>query len=164
MLNLTKSSLTEMSEKHQADVEESAKTRAEEALKISAAHDEELRILASQKSELLVKLSDLEGDLSTAKAALAAALSASPKTNGSPPRAPTSPGVTKEELAKLHEAHTHKVYDLEAEHEKAMKALKEELEKSHKKAADLEAEVARKDMEVRYLETDQEESQNQITA
>lgn len=163
MLNLTKSSLTEMSDKHQHDIEESAKDRAEEALKLAAAHDKEIKALASQKHDLLIRLSDLEGELSTAKAALSAAQTASPKPNGTPSRAPASPGVSKEELAKLHEAHTHKVYDLQAEHEQVLKVLREELQKAQEGNTQLKQEVERKNMEMRYLESDLEEIQGEVT-
>ncbi|RXW19513.1 hypothetical protein EST38_g6336 [Candolleomyces aberdarensis] len=163
MLNLTKSSLTEMSEQHQKDSEEAARSRAEEALKATAAHDEEIKTLASQKSDLLIKLSDLEGELATVKAALSAAQTASPKANGSTAQPPASAGISKEEFAKLHEAHTHKIYDLQADHEKSLKALKEELDKSQEKAEQLGREVERKNMEIKYLEQDQEENQGEIT-
>ncbi|KAJ3513614.1 hypothetical protein NMY22_g14990 [Coprinellus aureogranulatus] len=148
MLNLTKSSLTEMSEKHQKDLEESGKLRAEEFMKVAAAHDEEIKALASQKHDLLIRLSDLEGELSTAKAALSAAQTASPKAN--------------EELAKLHEAHTHKIYDLQAEHEQLLKALREELQKAQENNTQLKEEVERKNMEMRYLESDLEELQSEV--
>lgn len=163
MLNLTKSSLTEMSEKHQRDQELSAKDRAEEALKAAAVHNEEIKALASQKHDLLIRLSDLEGELSTAKAALSAAQTASPKANGTPLRTPSSPGVSKEELAKLHEAHTHKIYDLQAEHEQSLKALREELQKALENNTQLKEEVERKNMEMRYLESDLEELQSEVT-
>ena len=161
MLNLTRSSLTEMSEKHQKDLEDLAKNRAEETTKLKALHDEEINTLATQKSELLVRLSDLEGELSTVKAALSAAQTASPKPNGA--AQPASSGVSKEELAKLHEAHTLKIYDLEAEHEKKLKAAIAELEEWKEKNKQLMAEVERKNMEIKYMEQDQEESQNEIT-
>lgn len=162
MLNLTKSSLTEMSEKYQRDQEHTAKDRAEEALKLAAAHNEEIRSLASQKHDLLIKLSDLEGELSTAKAALSAAQTASPKANGTPLRAPTSPGVSKEELARLHEAHTHKIYDLQAEHEQSLKTLRDELQKALESNTQLKEEVERKNMEMRYLESDLEELTTEV--
>ncbi|KAG2023079.1 hypothetical protein CC2G_000780 [Coprinopsis cinerea AmutBmut pab1-1] len=161
-LNLTKSSMQEMSEKHQKDLEEAAQNRAAEIIRINGAHDAEVTSLATQKSELLIKLSDLEGELATVKADLAAAQTASPKTNGASQQAPASPGVTKEELAKLHEAHNLKVYDLQAEHEKAIKALKQQLEDALEKTEQLNADVARKAMEIQYLEQEQDENQEQI--
>ncbi|KAK0464960.1 uncharacterized protein EV420DRAFT_1301516 [Desarmillaria tabescens] len=160
MLNLTKDSLTEMSHNHTKELEEVAKARAEEVTKLRTAHEEELSVLGTQKSELLVKLSDLEGELATAKAALAAE-PAVPKSNGTVP--PQSPGVTKEELQRLHEAHNLKVHDLEAEHQKALKALSAKLEATEAEAKESKLEVERKEMEIKYLESDQEDASELIT-
>ncbi|KAJ3516465.1 hypothetical protein NLJ89_g1112 [Agrocybe chaxingu] len=162
MLELTKSSMHELSEKHSKELEEAAKARADEILKVRSAHDAEINKLATQKSELLVSLSDLQGELATAKAALAAQATASPKSNGSS-HPPTSPGVTKEELTKLHEAHNLKIHDLQAEHEKAMRLAREDLDKALDKIGELNQDLSRKAMEIQYLEQDQEENQEQIT-
>ena len=163
MLNLTKSSMTELSEKQSKELEETAKGRADEALKLRAQYDSEVNKLATQNSELLVKLSDSEGELATAKAALAARETASPKANGNGVHPPQSPGVTKEELTKMHEAHNLKIHDLHAEHEKAMKLAKDELEEALTKVVELQQDLARKAMEIQYLEEEQDESQEQIT-
>ncbi|KAJ7492753.1 hypothetical protein FB451DRAFT_1219483 [Mycena latifolia] len=145
MLNLTKASLEEMSNNHATELEEAAKGRAEEVTKLRAAHDEEITALVAQKSELLTKVSDLEGDFATLKASIDTE-AAAPKPNGN--------GITKEELQRMHEAHNLKVHDMQAEHEKAIKALKDELEASETKADGLNAE---------YLETDHDEQQEHIT-
>ncbi|KAG5647606.1 hypothetical protein DXG03_008959 [Asterophora parasitica] len=162
MLNLTKVSLSEMSYNQTKDLEDAAVARAEEVTTLRAAHTEEVAILTDQKSELSVKVSDLEGELVTLKSTIASE-DASPKSNGNGAPPTVSPGVTKEELQRMHEAHNLKIHDLEAAHEKALKILQEELDASYKKASDLNAEVARKAMEIQYLEQDQEESQEQIT-
>ncbi|RDB28486.1 hypothetical protein Hypma_015670 [Hypsizygus marmoreus] len=162
MLNLTKVSLTELSNNQAKDLEEAAKARADEVTKLRNSHDEDVAALTAQKSDLSTKLSDLEGELLTLKATIAAEATA-PKSNGNGVLAPSSPGVTKEELQRLHEAHNLKVYDLQAEHEKIVKALKEELEASKDKTSELQQEVGRKAMEIEYLEQDQEENQEQIT-
>lgn len=159
MLNLTKDSLTEMSNNHAKELEEAAVARAQDVTKLRAAHEEELAVLETQKSELSVKLSDLGGELATAKAALAAE-PAVPKSNGTV--APQSPGVTKEELQRLHEAHNLKVHDLEAEHKKALKDMAAKLEAAEDQAKESKLEVERKEMEIKYLESDQDESVEQI--
>ncbi|KAJ7103667.1 hypothetical protein B0H15DRAFT_228317 [Mycena belliarum] len=162
MLNLTKASLEEMSNNHTAELEEAAKGRAEEVTKLRAAHDEEVNVLVAQKSELLMRLSDLEGELATVKASIDAEVA--PKANGNGAVAPPqSPGITKEELQRMHEAHNLKVHDMQAEHEKAIKALKDELEAAETKVDGLNAEVARKAMEIQYLESDQDDTQERIT-
>lgn len=163
MLNLTKASLEEMSNNHTRELEAAATARTEEAMKLRGAYDEEVAALATHKSELLTKLSDLEGELATLRATIDAE-AAAPKTNGNgaaPP--PQSPGITKEELQRLHEAHNLKVHDLQAEHEKAIKAVKEELEASLTKVDELNAEVGRKAMEIQYLESDQDEQTERVT-
>lgn len=162
MLNLTKASINEMSENHKRAAEEAAESRAGEIMKLRSAHDEEVAALATHKSELLVRLSDLEGELATAKASLeASAATTKHDTNGV--TQPQSPGVTKEELQRLHEAHNLKMNDVQAEHEKALKALREELEASHASVGDLKQEIGRKAMEIQYLEQEQDENQEQIT-
>ncbi|KAF8973876.1 hypothetical protein BDZ97DRAFT_1912331 [Flammula alnicola] len=164
MLNLTKTSMTELSDNHKKELEEAAKGRADEALKLRSAHESEVTTFATQKSELLVKLSDMEGELATVRAALSAQQIASAKSNGNgSTHPPPSPGVTKEELTKMHEAHNLKIYDLQAEHEKAMKLVKEELEATLVKVGGLQQDIDRKGMEITYMEQEQEESQEQIT-
>lgn len=160
VLALTKSSLTEMSNKHTQELEEAAKSRADEVTKLKAAHDGEIAAFAKEKSELQIKLSDLEGDLATARATLAAEPVA-PKTNGTP-IPPQSPGVTKEELTRMHEAHNLKIHDLNAEHEKAIKALTARLEMAEAAVTDATSQIERKNMEIELMERDQEESGEQI--
>ncbi|KAF8634488.1 hypothetical protein AX15_000926 [Amanita polypyramis BW_CC] len=165
MLNFTKASLSEMSNNHMKELEEAAKGRAEEVTKLRAGHDMEVATFATQKSELSIRVSDLEGELATLRASISIDHT-STKSNGftAPhPSSPNSTSVTKEELQRAHEAHNLKLYDLQAEHDKAMKALQEQLKVSEVKAEELQQEVARKAMEIQYLEQDQEENQEQIT-
>ena len=161
MFVATKESLKEVSRNHGKELEEAAKGRAEEVTKLRASHQEEITALTGEKSELQTKLSDLEGELATIKATLATESVSSPKSNGTA-HARTS-SVSRDELQKLHEAHNLKVHDLQAEHERAIKALQEQHEITRAKSDELQQEVARKNMEIQYLETDQEESQDQIT-
>ena len=162
VLNLTKSSISEMSDKHARELEEGAKSRADEIIKLKSAHDSEVATLAAKKSEAMMKISDLEGELAIVNATLAAQQSVVPKNiNGSTQHQQQT--VTKEELTKLHEAHNLKVYDLQAEHEKALNALREEAEVAKFRVGELEQEVGRKAMEIQYLEQDQDESQEQIS-
>jgi DNA repair exonuclease SbcCD ATPase subunit len=159
MLALTKASLSDMSQNHQIELEEAAKGRAEEVTALRIAHDKEVTALATHKSELLTRLSDLEGELATVKAP-AVEPPVPPKSNGA---AHSLAGVTKEELQRLHEAHNSKVHDLQADHDRAIKDLKEELEKTIAQAEALQQDVTRKVMEISYLEVEQEEAQDQIT-
>jgi hypothetical protein len=163
-LNLTKQSLSELSNNQTKELEEAAKSRAEEVMRIKAAHEEEIAALVEQKSDLATKLSDLEGELATLKASTSAEPPASPKTNGTNGTTqPASSGVTKEELQRLHEAHNAKVHDLQAEHDKALEALKESLDASLSKSEELQEEVTRRAMEIKLLEQEQDDSSDQIT-
>ena len=163
-LALTKQTLADVTENQTKELEEAAKGRAEEVTRLKAAHEEEVNTLVCQKTDLATRLSDLEGDLATLKASVAAEATPSPKANGTNGSAqPTSPGVTKEELQKMHEAHNARMHDLQAEHEKVLKDFRDNLEASLSKIDELQQEVARKIMEIQYLEQEQDDSNDQIT-
>jgi chromosome segregation ATPase len=162
MLNLTKASLGEMSNNHSTELEEAAKGRAEEVTKLRTAHEEEVTALVKQKSDLLMQVSDLQGELTILKASISAE-PPSPKGNGNGAAHIPSPSVTREELQQMHEAHNLKVHDLQAEHDKAIKALQEQLETALSQGEGLQQDVARKAMEIQYLEQEQDEHQDQIT-
>lgn len=162
MLDLTKTSLLEMSTNHSVELEEAAKGRAEEVTKLRTAHEQEMVALVTQKSELLTQLSDLEGELTIAKASITTDPTPS-KSTGNGAAHISSPGVTKEELQQMHEAHNLKLHDLQSEHDRAIKALQEKLEDALSSVDNLQQEVGRKAMEIQYLEQDQEENQDQIT-
>ena len=72
------------------------------------------------------------------------------------------PVITKVEL-QLHEAHNLKLHDVEVDHNRKIRVLKEELEAERPKADQLQQVVSSRAMEIQYLEQEQEESQNQIT-
>jgi conserved oligomeric Golgi complex subunit 6 len=161
-LRATQESMQEMGRNHQLELEEAAKGRTEEVSKLRAVHDAEIQALVTDKASLVTKLSDLEGELFTARASAAPAeVVASPKRNG----LSTAPieTVTKEELQSMHEAHNLKINDVQAQHEKAMRALQQEVEAAQAKISGAESDMERKNMEIKYLEQEQEESQDQIT-
>jgi chromosome segregation ATPase len=162
MHNMTKSSLDDMTANHSKELEEAAKGRADEATKLRAAHAEEVATLATQKSELTRKLTDLEGELAILKASITAEQPA-PKSDGNGIAHPLSPGVTREELQQMHEAHNLKMGDLQAQHDQEMKALREELAVAVSKANELQQDVGRKALEIHMLEQSQEDSHDQIT-
>lgn len=168
-LNLTKSSMNEMSDRHTRDLEEAARTRAEEASALKSVHEEEVIALAREKGDLAVRLSDMEGELATARAELDS-LKASPKLNGngavaSHDASPSGGGgvVTDEMLRQVHEAHNLKLGDLQAEHEKTMKAMQKQLEDAQKKIGELGAEVSRKAMEIQFMESEHDEQSETVT-
>jgi hypothetical protein len=83
----------------------------------------------------------------------------SPRGNGA---VPSTPGVSREELERLHQAHSHKLLDLEAEHEKSVNTLNVELDSARNKIDELEGAVARKAMEVQFLEQEQDDHTDEI--
>ena len=158
----TQESIQEMSKNHQKELEEAAERRAEEVSKLRATHDAEIQSIVTDKSNLVTRLSDLEGEVVTLRAyATSTEAVASPKRNGSAPVPAET--VTKEDLQRLHEAHNLKINDLQAQHDKSMRALQEQVDAAVAKADDMEQDLARKKMEIMYLEQDQEENQDQIT-
>lgn len=161
MLMAQNGTLRQVTNNHTTELEEAAKGRAEEVTKLRTAHQEELDALIKDRTELSIQFTDLQGELATLKASSESDPLISSRSNGAA-HANTS-GVTKEDLQKMHEAHNLKLYDLQAEHDRAMRALKEELEAVLAKVDDSNQEIARKNMEIEYLEQDQEESQDQIT-
>jgi conserved oligomeric Golgi complex subunit 6 len=161
ILSATKETIGEMTSNHSKELEEAAKGRAEEVTRMRGIHEAERESLRVENAHLSSRLSDLEGEITTLKAKLDADTPMSPKSNGAPPT--VAQGVTKEELQRMHEAHNLKIRDLEAEHEKALKTLREEVEGFQSKAEELAAEVGRKAMEIQYLEQEQDEQTDTIT-
>jgi chromosome segregation ATPase len=160
VLQVTKESISEMSRSHGRELEEGAQSRVEEVSKLRATHADDLATFAQEKSSLLAQLSDLQGELATLKAATDAGHAAAPKTNGNAAHGDT--GVSKEELQRLHEAHNLKIHDLKSDHDKALQALREELESALQKTDDKSQEVARKAMEVQFLEQEQDELNDEL--
>lgn len=158
----TQESMQAMGNNHQKELEEAAKGRAEEVSKLRAAHDMEIQSLVTDKGDLVTRLSDLEGELLSSRAsATSTGNPASLKRNGS--AAAPAETVTKDELLRMHEAHNLKMNDLQAEHDKEIRALQEQLDATNTRASEVEQDLDRKKMEILYLEQDQEESQDQIT-
>ncbi|KAI6047777.1 hypothetical protein EDC04DRAFT_2919734 [Pisolithus marmoratus] len=162
VLAVTKESLSEMSANHSKELEEAAKGRVEEVTRLRTEHERDISMLAAQKSELSLSLGDLENEIAMLKGRLAAAESAAaPKSNGAV--VPSTTNVTREELQRAHEAHNLKLHDLQAEHERVVRGLKLELETVQNRLEEVQSDLARRNMEIQYLEQEQEESQDSIT-
>ncbi|KAF8846250.1 hypothetical protein BDN67DRAFT_960954 [Paxillus ammoniavirescens] len=162
VLAVTKESLSEMSANHTKELEEGARSRVEEVTRLRSTHEGEISILAAQKSELALSLSDLEGEIATLKAQLAAVEPAvAPKSNGTVPVSALT--VTREELQKVHDAHNLKMHDMQAEHDRLVRALRVEVDALQTRLDEVQQDVTRKSMEIQYLEQEHEESQDSIT-
>ncbi|KAI9513033.1 hypothetical protein F5148DRAFT_462428 [Russula earlei] len=161
-LRATQGSMLEMGNRHQMELEEAAKGRAEEVSKLRATHDTEIQSLVSDKAGLMTRLSDLEGELLTLQAPAASKETAvSPKRNGS--AAAPAETVTKEELQRMHEAHNMKMNDLQAQHDKEIRDLQEQVEAALERRREAEQALEGKRLEISYLEQEADESQDQIT-
>ena len=162
VLAVQKDSMAEMSNAHSSELEIIAKSKTEELMALKKAHEDETMTLVKEKYELASRVSDLEGEVATLQATLASQSSASVKSNGVAAPASTT-NVSKEELQKLHEAHTLKMRDLEAQHETYARSMQGDLESANGRVNELSEEVSRRSMEVRYLEADMEEKDDTIT-
>ena len=162
VLAATNESIADMSNRHGEELEEAAEARAVEVTKLKSAHEFTLAQLAREKSDLASKLSDAQSEISTLKATIATE-SAIPAATRPLGHERTGSGVTEEGIRKMHEAHNLKMNDLQAEYEKKLREVREELEATNDKAKDLQSEVERKAMEIAYLEQDQEEANDTIT-
>lgn len=161
VLAVTKESLSEMSSNHTKELEEAARGRVEDIMSLRAAHEEEISRLVAQKSELSLQLSDLEGEIATLQAQVAAEAAAAPKNNGT--ISPSLTMVSREELQRVHEAHNMKMHDVVADHERVVRDLRNEIDGLQNKLDEVHQDIARKSMEIQYLEQEQEESQDSIT-
>ncbi|KAG8219702.1 hypothetical protein J3R82DRAFT_657 [Butyriboletus roseoflavus] len=162
VLAVTKESLSEMSTNHSKELEEAARVRVEEVMRLHSIHDGELSTLAAQKSELALSLSDMEGEIAMLRAQLAAVEPAvAPRSNGTVHVSATT--VTRDELQKVHEAHNLKMHDLETEHDRVVRGMRMEVDTLQGRLDEVQQDVARKSMEIQYLEQEQEESQDSIT-
>ena len=155
-------SIADMSRRHGKDLEEAAEARTVEVTKLKSTCEHHLAQFAKEKSDLVSKLSDAQSEISTLKARIATepAIPAAARTVG---HGRTGSGtVTKEEIQKVHEAHNLKMNDLQAEYEKRLKEMQEELEAVNEMTKLLKSEVSQKSMEISYLEQDQEEANDTI--
>lgn len=163
VLVATNESIADITNRHGKDLEEGAEARAAEVTKLKSTHESQLAQLKRAKSDLASKLSDAQSEIATLKATIAAE-PAIPATTRALGHGRTGSGtVTKEEIQRMHEAHNLKMNDLQAEYDKRLKELREELEVTNGRTKELESEVSRKAMEISYLEQDQEEANDTIT-
>lgn len=162
VLAATNESIEDMSNRHGRDLEEATEAHVAEVTELKSTFKSELAQLAEERSDLTSRLSDAQGEIATLKATIAAG-PAVPALTRAPGHGRTGSGTaTKEELRELHQAHNMKMNDIQAEHEKKLREVMEELEVATKRAKDLESEVSQKNLEISFMEQDQEESTNTI--
>ena len=162
--NASKESFQQISSNHQLELEEAAKSRAEEVTKLREAHENDAIMFKRERDDLASRISELEVELTTLKAGAetqpaAAPMSPRKDTNGA---VPGSSLVTKEELQRMHEAHNLKVYEIESSHEQIVKGLTEKLEAAAQLAKEQQAQAERLQMEVGFAEQSAEENEDEL--
>jgi len=160
--NASKESFQQISGNHQAELEEAATTRAEEVTKLRAAHEQESGALQTERGELVARISELEVELATIKAATEAQPSAAPMSPRRDANGAAPGSVTKEELQRMHEAHNLKLYELEATHEQTIKGLSDKLDAATQQAEDQQKLAERLQMEVNFAEQSEQESADEL--
>lgn len=147
---------------HQTELEEAAKGHTEETIKLRESHAEQEASFKRDREELASRISELEVELATLKAAMAdTTMTVIPST----PRKESNGNattVTKEELQRMHEAHNLKLYEMESAHAQAVKALTEKLEAATILAEEQHAHAERLQMELTFTENSAEEMEDEL--
>lgn len=160
----TKESFTEISANHERELEEKAQLHVEQTQKLRAELEEERALFAQTRTKLESELEDERVAKERAKAEALAAQTAlqtppmSPKPNGNAP----APMVPREELQKLHEAHCAKLSELEADHQKALDNIEEQLQGMKRNYEEASAALQSKTLELKFTESEKQDLENEI--
>lgn len=158
-----KESFHEMAESHQRDLEEAAKSRVEAVQELKKQLDEEKAGWAAEKRKLVQELEDERVAKEQAKAEAHAAQTAlqtppmSPKANGQP-----SQHVPREELLKVHEAHTTKMAEVDAAHTKEVTALKKQIADLTTESNELKNTLSSRNLELQFLGDEKTELEEEV--
>jgi hypothetical protein len=152
----------QMTNNHKVELEEAAKGRADALQALKEAHEQDLARLNGERAQLLSNLED-------EREAKEKALSQLELLSRTPPASPAKGNgvlpasvVPKEELEKLHQAHTLKVDELELAHKKALQAVQDELEESKKLQAELSEDNSRKALELNFTASEKDEAVEEL--
>ncbi len=160
----TKESFAEISANHERELEEKTQLHVEQTQKLKAELAEERTSFAQVRTKLESELEDERVAKERAKAEALAAQTAlqtppmSPKANGNAP----APMVPREELQKLHEAHCAKLSELEADHQKALENIEEQLQLMKGNCEEANAALHSKTLELQFTETEKQDLENEI--
>jgi conserved oligomeric Golgi complex subunit 6 len=159
-----KESFHEMAASHQRDLEEAAKSRVEAVQALRAELEEAKNSWSAERTRLSQELEDERVAKERAKAEAQAAQTAlqtppmSPKTNGGQP----SQMVPREELLKVHEAHSAKLAEVEASSAKATELLRKEVEELREECAELKGQLSSKTLELKFLDDEKTELEEEV--
>ena len=158
-----KESLREMTESHQRDLEEAAKSRVEAVQALKEELEQETNGWAAEKAKLTQDLEDERVAKERAKAEAQAAQTAlrtppmSPKVNGQP-----SQMVPRDELLKAHEAHSAKMDEVNSSHLKMTEALTKEVEELKSEVSELKNNLSSKTLELKFLGDEKQELEEEL--
>ena len=160
----TKESFTEISANHERELEEKTKLHVEQTQKLKAELEEERASFAQARTRLETELEDERVAKERAEAEALAAQTAlqtppmSPKPNGNAP----TPMVPREELQKLHEAHSAKVSELEAHYEKAIDSLESQLQVMKENYEEANSALQSRTLELKFTESEKQDMENEL--
>lgn len=153
--------LSQVKQNHEKELEAAASKHVDANEKLQKSHDE---ALAQLKLELATLKSDLEDEK---EAKVRAITELSELKTRSPPATPSKPmvngdGMSKEQVAKIHQAHEAKLAEMESDFHKQLEALREEKETSTKELQDLKGMLDRERMEKAMYEEQAADAEAEI--
>lgn len=168
----TKESFSRISDSHDQEMESKTTAHVEEVQKLRGEFENEKKKWVEEMKALRSELEDEKVAKEHAKAEALAAQSAlrtppmSPKANGTSnttnPLSPPTAMVPREELQKVHEAHSAKLSEVEAGYQKAVKDLEREIESVKERVVELENSVDSKELELKYAASEKEELEDEL--
>lgn len=153
--------LEQVKQNHKRELEEASKGRVLAVDELQKSHDTTLANLKSEIAQLKSDLDDQREETQRAVSETATLKARSPPATPTP-KAQTNGVISKDELAKLHQAHDAKVAELETEMEKRVQALTEEKDALRKAQDDLQSSLERKEMEREMYESAANEAEAEI--
>ena len=151
-----------MKEHHQRELEEASTGRVQALDTQQKSHDDAL-------GKLKAEIANLKSDLDDEREAKQRAVSeASALRTRTPPATPTPKAqangstVTKDDLAKLHQAHEAKLAETESEFAKQLESLREEKEVLAKEVTGIQSELEREKMEKGMYEEQANDAESEI--
>lgn len=148
---------------HQRELEEASKGRIQALEELQKSHDEALGKLKADLAHVKTELDDQKEEAQRAVSEAAALKARSPPVTPNP-KAQTNGVVSKDDLAKLHQAHQAKMAELESDRDKRIRDVTEQNEALSRSHAELQASLEHKEMERSMYETEANETQEEIVA
>ncbi|KAG9023813.1 hypothetical protein FRB95_012466 [Tulasnella sp. JGI-2019a] len=155
--------LSQVKQNHQRELEEASKGRVLALDELQKTHDEALGKIKADLAHVKTELDDQREEAQRAVSEAAALKARSPPATPNA-KAQTNGVVSKDDLAKLHQAHQAKVAELESEGERRMKEVTAQNDALLRSLAEMQASLEHKEMERSMYETDANETQEEITA